>query len=196
MGKKIIVFCSSPNKNGNTNTVVEWVSQGARQAGAEIDIVDTARLKYKTIGCVACMGCQRSDAYACVIDDEATPVLSRIPQYDVSVFATPVYMMGPTAQTKVFGDRMFSLFKFDAAGTFTHPFKKGSAIGLIATSGAGKSVSGIKMVRKTFQAMAGLTGQEFHSLLVPDAGESGAVRKNENVKAKAIAFGRKIAKAS
>jgi len=194
MGKKIIVLCCSPNKEGNTNTVAGWFAEGVREAGAEVELVDVAHMKYKVNGCIACMGCQKSDQYRCVIDDEATPVLARLPEYDLCVFATPVYMMGPTAQLKVFGDRMFSLFKFDAAGKFTHPFKNGSKMALITTCGGGTYDSGIKLLEKTFKMIAQFGGGKLASLLVTGSGESGAIKTNEKVRAKALAFGRKAGK--
>ena len=47
MPRKIVVLCGSPRKKGNTNRVVSWFAEGAGEAGASVEIVDTARLKYR-----------------------------------------------------------------------------------------------------------------------------------------------------
>jgi len=78
MAKQIMVLCGSPRQHGNTNTVVAWVIQGATDAGARIDRVDAARLKYKVNGCISCFACQKLPEFECVVDDDAQPVLARI----------------------------------------------------------------------------------------------------------------------
>ena len=45
MSKKIMILSGSPRKNGNTNTVVGWFIEGAREAGAEVELIDAASLK-------------------------------------------------------------------------------------------------------------------------------------------------------
>ena len=112
MSKKIMILSGSPRKNGNTNTVVGWFIEGAREAGAEVELIDAASLKSKFNGCIACLGCQKSDKFECEVDDEIKPVLAQIPEKDVLVFATPVYFFGPNAQLKLILDRMYSLIKF------------------------------------------------------------------------------------
>ena len=51
MSKKIMIICGSPRKKGNTMTLVNWVKSGAEEAGAKVELVDAAHLKYKTNGC-------------------------------------------------------------------------------------------------------------------------------------------------
>ena len=135
MGKKIVIVCGSPRADGNTNRVVRWVADTARDAGAEIEIIDAAQLDYATNGCTACMGCQKINEYRCVIDDELSPILTRLPEADVVVFATPVYWFGPTAQIKLFIDRMFSLINTGVL-PWTTAFENGTTtMAVISTSG-------------------------------------------------------------
>jgi len=195
MGKKIIVLCGSPRKKGNTNTVVKWFAEGARKAGAKVKIVDVANLKYKSNGCIACMGCKKWDKYQCVIKDEATPILASLPRYDVIVFATPVFFFGPTAQLKLFLDRTYSLFKFDKkTGEFVHQLG-GKTFALIATSG-GPRESCLKPLEDTFSQIAQLTGLKLECLVEPfssfDTKEF--LRDKKDLKKKAAAFGKKLAR--
>ena len=193
MGKKIMILSSSPRAKGNTNTVVGWVSQGARAAGAEVDIIDTAKLDYGVNGCTACMGCQKSDKYECVIKDEASPLIARVPEYEVLVLASPIYFFGVNAQLKLFMDRMYSLAKFNpATGEMTHRLKRG-ALALIATAGGGLE-DGLGLAEQTVKAIAGFTGSQFESLLVPSAPhEAGDIAGNTELKDKSITFGGKLA---
>ncbi len=61
MAKKIMVLSGSPRKNGNTSTVVNWFIEGAKAAGAEVELVDLTKLKSTHHGCIGCLGCQKSD---------------------------------------------------------------------------------------------------------------------------------------
>lgn len=190
MAKKMMILMASPKKDGNTAALVEWVATGARTKGAEAEVVNTAFLKYKTNGCISCRACQTSDKYECAVKDEAASVLSRMAGTDVIVMATPLYFFGPSAQLKLIFDRMFSLYKWDnATGAFTTPLK-GKTFGLIAS--AFEDV-GLDVLEKPFRITADYTGMKFESLLVPNAGVSGEVKKKPGIRAKAIAFGERIA---
>ena len=179
MPKKILILSGSPKKDGNTAALVEWFSQGARAKGCHVEIVHTASLKYKSLGCTSCRACQKQPDYVCVIDDEARPVL-----------ATPLYFFSASSQLKLIVDRMFSLYKWDnQANTMQTPLK-GKTLVLLAS--AYEDV-GLDALRKPFALTAKYTGMKFYSLLVPNAGVSGALRKKPAVRQKAIALGKKVA---
>lgn len=193
MGRKVMVLTGSPRKNGNTNTVAGWFAEGAKEAGADVEIVNVARLKSKNNGCIACLGCQKSDKFECVVDDQIKPVLARIPKADILVFATPVYFFGPSAQLKLLVDRMYSLIKFDPAkGTYHHNLGH-LKMGIIATAG-GDIEPGLSLVERTFRTIAGFAGLSSESLLVPFASMfSDALKQDTELREKAMAFGRKLA---
>jgi multimeric flavodoxin WrbA len=192
MSKKIMILTASPNKKGNTALLAEWFCQGAKSKGAVCEIINVAGIKYKSNGCTACMKCQGSDTYACVIKDEASAVIAAVPEADVLVFATPIYFFGPSAQLKLILDRMYALFKFNRkTGAITSVFQ-GKSLVLLASSG-GSLKSGLKLVEETFKVIAHFAGCLFDALLVPCAGKSGALVSNELIRSKAIALGRKVA---
>ncbi len=193
MAKKIMVLSGSPRKNGNTNTVVEWFAQGAKGAGASVELIDVTKLKSRFGGCIGCMGCQKSEKYECAVDDEVKPVLARIPDADVVVFATPTYFFGPSAQIKSLLDRMYSLVKFNAStGDYSHNL--GSLkMAVIATAGGGIQ-PGLKLIEDTFSTIAGFSGATFDSLLVPNASMySDAMKQDRDLQERAKAFGRTLA---
>jgi multimeric flavodoxin WrbA len=193
MAAKIMILSSSPNKNGNTNTVVSWVVEGARKAGATVKCVDVARITYKAVGCTACMACQESEKFECVIKDEATEIVKRMVGQDAVVFATPIYFFGPNAPCKAILDRMFCLVKFsEESGEYTCA-PMGGKLGLIATAGGGLEDSGLKTAEEIFRRTAAFGGIAFHSLLVPHApSDAAALAKDTQLKKRALAFGKEL----
>ena len=190
MAKKILILSGSPKKNGNTETLIGWFADGARQKGADIEIVYTAFLKYKSNGCTSCRACQRSDTYECAIHDDARDVLMRMAKADVIVMATPLYFFAASAQLKLIIDRMFSLYKWDnATGAFTTPLKDKTLI-LIASA---FEDSGLAELEKPFKLTADYTPMKFESLLVPNAGVSGEVAKKDDVREQAMLLGGRAA---
>ena len=191
MSKKILVLHSSPIKQGNTTALVSWFSEAAQAKGAEVELIHTAFLKYKTSGCISCRKCQEMKEYACVVKDEAAAVLKKMIGADVIVMATPLYFFGPSAQLKLVLDRMFSLYKWDnKANTMTTPLQ-GKKLFLIASA---YEDIGLKELERPFAIIAEYTGMGFESLLVPDAGESGDILKKEaQIRPKAAALGARAA---
>ncbi len=187
--KKIMIVVGSNRKGGNTATVAKWVADGAREAGAEVETVDAARLKYKANGCTACMGCQNSKEYRCAIKDEASDILARIPECSTLVIASPVYFMGFSAQTKLFLDRMFSLMKIDHAKDKVEHALKNTEIALIATCGGDKG-SGLALIQSNIDAIAGFFGKKARKLAIPFAPfQPGEIESNVELKEKAESFG-------
>jgi len=197
MAKKILILTGSPRKEGNTATLVEWVSDAAKRAGAKVETIDVAKLEHKVNGCICCMGCQKSEAFECVIDDEIAGALKRIPQAGVIVFATPTYFFGPSAQLKLLLDRMFCLFKFNPAdGSFRTVFDAKKPVMAVVASAAGDTNEGLGMVRETFKHLEGFFAERVETLLVPKAPlELGELAADDEWKQKAHAFGEALAKA-
>ncbi len=193
MGKKMMILSGSPRKDGNTNTVVNWFAQAAEAGGAQVQIVDTSALEYKVNGCTECYGCQKSEKYQCVIQDQASPVIARIPQFDVVVFATPVFWCGPSAQLKLLLDRTFALMKFDLQTdppTISTSFAE--TMCLIST-GAGDIGEGLTLVDQTFEAAAGFLKCGYESLLVPFAPMNPEeMAEKTEVKQQAVALANKL----
>jgi len=188
MTKKIIIISGSPKKDGNTATLIKWFREGV--AGkADIEIVNAAFLKTKTKGCMACRACQKRKEYGCVIKDEVAETLQKMAKADIIVMATPLFFFSMSAQIKHIVDRMFSLYKWDnEANTFKTPLK-GKMLVLIASA---YEDIGLDALEKPFVLTADYTGMKYMSLLIPNAGESGDLKKREDVRKKARAFGKKI----
>ncbi|MFB3894613.1 MAG: flavodoxin family protein [Phycisphaerae bacterium] len=192
MARRIMILCGSPRASGNTNTVVGWFAQGATAAGAEVEKIDLAKLKLKGNGCLCCMGCQKSDTFECVVKDGAQPILARMPEADVLVFATPVYFFGPTAQLKLVMDRMYSLYKYAKSESFDCAIRHATLV-LISTAADGMD-GGLGLLAESFETMAKFNGSRFEKFLVPNAPkETSELASNAALRSKAVEFGRRIA---
>ncbi|NLC70028.1 MAG: flavodoxin family protein [Desulfuromonadaceae bacterium] len=193
MAKKIMIICGSPRENGNTLTICNWVSSGATEAGAAVELIRADQISLKERGCVACMGCQSSDKFACVIKDDISSVTARFPEQEVLVFASPVYFMGFSAQIKCIIDRMYSLFKITRDGKgITHPLQY-TRFALIATA-AGSYDHGLNLLEDNMKAISSFFGKEYSTLLVPHAPvKVGSIITDTELLEKSLAFGRELA---
>jgi multimeric flavodoxin WrbA len=190
VSKKILILNASPKKDGNTAAMVDWFCKGASSKGADIEIIRTAALKYKSTGCISCRACQKSDKYECSVNDEAKPVLAKMASVDVIVFATPLYFFSASAQLKIITDRMFSLYKWDNdAGTMQTPLKGKT---LVVLASAFEDI-GLDALEKPFALTAEYTGMKFESIIVANAGVSGEIaKKRPDAKEKIEALAMKI----
>ncbi len=189
MGKNILIINGSPKKDGNTTALIEWFSQGCKEKGAKLEVVNASGLKLKSIGCISCRRCQRRKEYECVIADGMLPVLRKMIRAEVIVMATPLYFFSASAQLKAVMDRMFSLYKWDnRANSFKSPLK-GKALVLLASA---YEETGLDALAKPFSLTARYTGMRFASLLVANAGVSGQIRRIAGVARKAVSLGRRM----
>lgn len=191
--KKILMLNASPKKDGNTALLVEWFKEGALGEGAFVEVVHVASLKYRSLGCASCRACQKRKEYECVIKDDAQAVLKRMAQVDVIVMATPLYFFAPSAQLKLIFDRMFSLYKWDNVKGTMESVLTGKTFVLLAS--AYENI-GLDALEKPFALTAEYTGMRFASLLVPNAGVSGQIKKASGIRERARSFGRKVVQGS
>jgi multimeric flavodoxin WrbA len=114
------------------------------------------------------------------VKDAASDAIQKMIKADVIVFATPLYFYGASAQLKAIMDRMFSLYHWDNETDEMETVLAGKKMVLI---GSAFEDIGLKELEAPFKLTAKYTGIPFKSLLVPDAGESGEVKKANLVRA-------------
>ncbi len=106
MGKKIFIVSSTPRKNGNSDILAEEFARGAREAGHTAEKINLRETELKF--CTGCLWCQTHEG--CVLKDGVNPVLEKVRNADVLVFATPIYYYEMSGQLKTFLDRMNPLY--------------------------------------------------------------------------------------
>ncbi|MCP4725854.1 MAG: flavodoxin family protein, partial [bacterium] len=100
---KIIGIIGSPRKNSNTEILVKEAMQGAREDGAEIEIINITQ---KSINpCNACALCL--DTSECVIADNMTDIYAKLLEADGIFIGTPVYFWNVSGQVKILLDRTY-----------------------------------------------------------------------------------------
>ncbi len=105
---KALFINGSPRKNGNTARLLQRAMDGARDAGAEVALVNLydRALNYK--GCMSCFACKVKGGKkgVCSFRDDLLPILQRAVEADVLVCGSPCYCGYPTAALRAFMERM------------------------------------------------------------------------------------------
>jgi multimeric flavodoxin WrbA len=101
---KILGINGSPRKKGNTETMIDEVLAGAKEAGAITDKISLYDLDISP--CIGCNSCK--DNGTCSIKDDMVLVYDKMRESDVFIMGTPIYYWGPTGQFKSFFDRLLA----------------------------------------------------------------------------------------
>lgn len=103
MRKNVLIISSSPRKGGNSDTLCDEFSRGAKESNNHVEKIF---LKDKTINyCTGCGLCVENNNTGCSQNDDMTEVLDKIINSDIIVLATPIYFYAMSAQMKTLIDR-------------------------------------------------------------------------------------------
>lgn len=114
---KIIAFNGSPRKKWNTATLLQKALDGAASLGATTELIHLYDLNYK--GCISCFACKTigGKSYGkCAVQDDLTPIFSRIEQVDAILMGSPIYWGDISGEMKSFVERL--MFQY---ATYTNP---------------------------------------------------------------------------
>ena len=107
---KILALNSSPHKaEGGTGLILGHFIEGARSAGAEVELVHLHGLDIKP--CLGCLKCWTRTPGSCVQHDAMDEVLPRIAAADALIYATPLYVDGMNGTMKTLLDRSIPLIE-------------------------------------------------------------------------------------
>ena len=105
---KALFINGSPRKNGNTAQLLKRAMDGAREAGAEVELVNLydRSLNYK--GCMSCFACKVKGGKkgVCSFKDDLQPILQKAVEADVLACGSPNYCGYPSAALRAFMERM------------------------------------------------------------------------------------------
>jgi len=126
---KILAVNGSPRgAKGNTERIVQPFLEGAREAGAETEVI---YLKDKEIKhCQGCFSCWIKTPGVCIHKDDMPDLLEKIYEGDILVFATPLYIYTVSGLMKDFMDRMLPTaqpYILERGGHFIHPPRRQEA---------------------------------------------------------------------
>lgn len=131
MSKKIIILNGSPRKNGNTSSLVNAFSTGAKESGNTV--TEFFLDKMNIHGCKGCFGGGKNPDSPCVQKDDMDKIYPVYKEADIVVLATPLYYWTISGQLKCAFDRLFAVAECDE--NYTNP-KKQCAL-LMAAEGHG-----------------------------------------------------------
>ena len=118
---KALFINGSPRKNFNTAQLLQKAMEGAKEAGAEVEMVNLydRNLNYK--GCMSCFACKVKGGKkgVCSFPDDLKPIMERAVEADVLVCGSPVYCGYPTAGLRAFMERL--IFAAVNYADFRHP---------------------------------------------------------------------------
>ncbi len=120
---KFLAINGSPHgARGNTEQILQAFLEGAREAGAETEVI---YLKDKTVKhCLGCFTCWTKTPGVCVHKDDMPALLEKVREADVMVYATPLYVFTMSGLMKDFMDRIIPLaqpYIIKRGDHFIHP---------------------------------------------------------------------------
>jgi len=132
---RITTLLGSARKKGNTATVLGWIEKELESMGHDVERI---YLNKKSIqGCLGCAKCRETPhEIACVQKDDAIDIMEKMIASDGTLFTSPLYFWGFSAQIKALIDRGFSLVtNYHRPGHTS--LMEGKRVGLLVTGGGG-----------------------------------------------------------
>jgi multimeric flavodoxin WrbA len=100
---RVLGLVGSPRKKSNTDLVVSSILGGAAASNHNVDKLYLYGLTLNP--CVDCRACKHG-VFQCMLKDDMQQIYHKLENSDVIIFGTPLYWYGPSAQMKLFLDRL------------------------------------------------------------------------------------------
>lgn len=101
---KVVAFCGSARKNGNTALLLKTALAELEAAGVEIELVQLAGKEIR--GCIACYECfKRKDGRCAVEKDIINDCLEKMKGADAILLGSPTYFADVSTEMKALMDR-------------------------------------------------------------------------------------------
>lgn len=150
--KVLGIVCSS-RKGGNTEILVREALAGAKETGADIELLKISEMKIAP--CDGCTTCHQSGE--CRIKDDMQKVYKKLLAADGIILGSPVYFWSVSGQAKTLMDRTYAL-------RYPHHKLKNKVGGAIVATGRRGSVSALSVINNFFLG---------HDMLISGLGISG-----------------------
>jgi multimeric flavodoxin WrbA len=182
---KILGVIGSPRKKGNTHILVSRILDGAKEEGADTEIIFLNDLDIQE--CDGCHSCWKGRK--CSKKDDMNAIYPKIIESDIIIFGTPVYWYGPTALMKCFIDRFVY---------FNCPENRSKIKGKAAVLAIPFEEDNIKtadlLIRFFVKSLRYLEMKIIGKILSPGVSARGDILKKEEFLKKGNQLGRRISK--
>jgi multimeric flavodoxin WrbA len=136
---KVLGIVCSPRKAGNTEILVREALAGAKESGAEVEL-----LRISDMNIAACDGCETChQSGECRIKDDMQKVYEKILAADGIILGSPVYFWSVSGQAKTFMDRTYAL-------RYPYHKLKNKVGGAIAAAGSRGTVNALSTINNFF----------------------------------------------
>lgn len=111
--KKILILNGSYHKNGMISALVDSFIEGIKESKTQVEIENIFLPELKFEYCRGCFNCSKNPAMPigeCSVNDGIKDILRKMLEANVLVFATPIYLYGPTAIMKKFIERNLAMY--------------------------------------------------------------------------------------
>lgn len=124
---KVIAFCASPRKGGNTDVLIDEALRGVKDAGAKGEKI---RLQSLKLGfCLGCRKCKEPGfERICAVKDDMSDIYQKIMDSDAIIIGFPVYTGRECAQLSTFFDRWDCFERFEHS-SILKPGRRAMVIG-------------------------------------------------------------------
>ncbi|MBW2514613.1 MAG: flavodoxin family protein [Deltaproteobacteria bacterium] len=185
--KKVVVLLGSPRKKGNSTALAKQIIHGAESSGAMVETIYLNGLNIKP--CQGCYSCRKPNSRGCVVDDDMQTVYPKVQTADRWVIASPVYWFSMSAQTKLFMDRCFAMFK--ETGQENYLLNKRIAIAM-SYGDTDAFNSGCVNALRSFQDAYRYAGAKIIGMVYGSAEEPGEITSNTSLMKQAQELGSKL----
>lgn len=194
MAIRVLGIAGSPRRNGNSETLLDWVLETMRaESGVSVEKVplDEAGINM----CRGCNACEKLNH--CIQRDGMDTMHDRLLEADIIVLSSPIFCMGIAAQVKALIDRaqVFRSRKYVLKLPVTDPSRKGKRFGaFLATAGQDWPHvfdAAIPSVQ-CFYHVIDIRDADISYLMVRNVDEKGAVLDHPTAKQDAVILGQNL----
>lgn len=185
---RVLAYATSPRRNGNSETLLDWMLDAMR-ADPDVVITKVVVTKLDIRPCKGCNSCAKTGE--CILDDAMQPLYEETIASDIVLIAAPVYCMGLCAQAKVLIDRgqMFLSRKYALKLPIVPEDRVGMRMGCyIGTAGQDWDYvfdASLAAIDCYFHAI-GIRKKDVKNLLIRSVDEKGAVSRHPTARKEAF----------
>jgi multimeric flavodoxin WrbA len=189
---KVLAFAGSPRRNGNSETLLDWVLASMREDPG-VSVEKIALTEADINPCRGCNACEKLNR--CVQRDGLDIVHDKIIEADCIILAAPIFCMGINAQAKALIDRaqVFRSRKYVLKLPIVPEERKGKRLGIFLST-AGQTWSYVfdaaKPTVKCFFHVIEVRDADISYLTINGVDEKGAIMAHPTAKADAEQLGR------
>jgi len=190
---RLLSVVGSPRKGRHTDVLAEQVGRGFAASGGTVEKVHVGDLEIRP--CQGCFACMRGLDTVCVQRDDMGALYVRLMEADALLWASPVYMWSPTAQMKLFLDRLFPFGDYQT--TRWRCALAGKPVGLVLVyADPDPLTSGVAHAHAILDIVARASGGVVAGTLHTPAGDDAQLAEDAELMERAAQLGRKLAQAA